>query len=44
LYQDRRQFYTRAGLHIQTSGKSVDAIAAEIARRLRNDYEVKEKS
>jgi shikimate kinase len=44
LYQDRRQFYTRAGVHVQTSGKSVDAIAEEIARRLRNDYEVKEKS
>jgi shikimate kinase len=44
LYEDRRQFYTRAGLHIQTSGKSVDAIAEEIVRRLRNDYEVKEKS
>lgn len=44
LYQDRRRFYTRAGLHIQTSGKSVDAIAEEIAHRLRCDYELKEKS
>jgi shikimate kinase len=44
LYQDRREFYTRAGLHIQTSGKSVDAIAEEIARRLRCDYELKEKT
>jgi shikimate kinase len=44
LYEDRRQFYTRAGLHIQTSGKSVDVVAQEIAERLRSDYEVKEKS
>lgn len=44
LYEDRRQFYTRAGVHVQTSGKSVDAIAEEIARRLRSDYELKEKS
>lgn len=44
LYQDRRPFYTRAGLHIQTSGKSVGAVAEEIAWRLRSDYEFKEKS
>lgn len=44
LYQARREFYTRAEVHIQTSGKSVDAIAQEIAHRLRCNYELKEKS
>ncbi len=44
LYEARREFYTRAEIHIQTGGKSVDAIAQEIAQRLRCDYEVKEKS
>jgi shikimate kinase len=44
LYQARREFYTRAGLHIQTSGKSVQAVAEEIAARLRRDFELEERS
>lgn len=42
LYQARREFYTKAGLHIQTSGKSVEAIAEEIIGRLRRDFQLEE--
>jgi len=44
LYEARREFYTRAGLQIQTSGKSVQAVAEEIAARLRRDFELEERS
>ena len=44
LYQARREFYTKAGVHIQTSGKSVQQVAEEIAARLRRDLTMKEQS
>jgi len=34
LYEARRPLYMEAGLHVDTSGKDVDTIAAEIASRL----------
>ena len=34
LYENRRKSYTRAFLQVQTGGRAVDAIAAEIAERM----------
>lgn len=35
LYEKRRAHYLRAGLRVDTSGLSVETVAAEVARRLR---------
>jgi shikimate kinase len=35
LYAARRPYYLRAGLRVETSGKPIETIAAEVASRLR---------
>jgi shikimate kinase len=44
LYEARRTFYMRAGVHVDTAGRQHDEVAVEIARRLGFDPETKEKS
>jgi shikimate kinase len=43
LYEARRRFYMKAGTRVDTSGRDVDSIAAELALQLGFDHEGKEK-
>lgn len=43
LYEARRRFYMKAGTRVDTSGRDVDSIAAELASQLGFDHESKEK-
>jgi shikimate kinase len=42
LYESRRAFYMKAGLHVDTRGRVQDEVAQEIARRLGLDRYTKE--
>jgi shikimate kinase len=43
LYESRRQSYSMAAITVQTAGKSVEQVAAEVARRAGLNYSAKEK-
>jgi len=43
LYEERRKHYTEAGIHIETTGKTIEQIAQEVVQRLRMNHVLKEK-
>jgi shikimate kinase len=43
LYESRRQSYSTAAITVQTAGKSVQQVAAEVARRAGLNFSAKEK-